>query len=423
MEESKNLTKDKNKLLVIAGILHSAKAFTGPEVLHIDLTNRCNFNCIACWCRSPLLSDKAMPEWERKLSLPLHLIKGVFDDLGCMGGLRQLKIVGGGEPFMHPSILEIVEYAKEKDKNIQIDINTNFSLVDEKVAVKLIELGVDSLTVSLWAGTPEVYASVHPNQTVDTFNNISNTLKLISKMKQIKNTLKPRITFHNVIFNLNYRDINEMISFALRVRADDIQFVPVDTIKDRTEPLLLNGSERSALLESLYEIKKNYNSATFEYKTSESNLITLSDFDGFIRRIEKLNTLTGAYDKEIVEEYPCYAGWLFARIMATGDVVPCCKGHRMRMGNIYGNRFKDIWFSDVYNKFRRNGLSLDKRDPYFSKIGNNADSKTGCYNCDNLWQNIPMHKRISQFRSNPLISKLSSSAFDALCKRGTKAHK
>jgi hypothetical protein len=66
----------------------------------------------------------------------------------------------------------------------------------------------------------------------------------------------------------------------------------------------------------------------------------------------------------------------------------------MPLGNIYKNRFKDIWFSEAYNEFRYNGLHLSKSDPYFSRIGNDAVAKTGCYNCDNIWQNIPMHKKI-----------------------------
>lgn len=416
MEELDNLIRDKSKLLVTAGILHSEMAFTGPEVLHIDLTNQCNFNCLACWCRSPLLADKTMPEWEKNLSLSLDVIKSVFDDLSQMGGLRQVKIVGGGEPFMHPDILHIIEYIKNKDKDIQIDINTNFSLVDKEVAERLLELEVDSLTVSLWAGTPEVYTAVHPNQTEHTFDRIKNILKFISETKRVKNSPRPRVTFHNVIFNLNYENIREMLKFALDVGANDIQFVPVDTVKDRTEILLLNDAEREALLACLYGIRECYDSITCQYVSRDGGLIRLPDFNGFIRRIEKLNISTGVYDEEIVEEFPCYAGWLFARIMATGDVVPCCKGHRMRMGNIYKNRFKEIWLSGTYNEFRRNGLSLAKKHPYFSTIGNNADAKTGCYNCDNLWQNIPMHKRITTLKKSPLLLKFSSSMLRALFK-------
>lgn len=402
MEELNNLTKDKNKLLVIGGILHSRKAFIGPEVLHIDLTNWCNFNCIACWCRSPLLGDKAMPDWERKLILSLDIIKSVFDDLDQMGGLRQVKLVGGGEPFMHPDILKIIEYIKNKDKSIEIDINTNFSLVDEKIIEGLLQLEVDSLTVSIWAGTPEFYVAVHPNQTEHTFYRIRDKLKLFFEQKKRLNQFCPRIIIHNVIFNLNYKDIESMLNFAIEVGANDIQFVPMDPVKEKTETLLLGDKEKKELLERLYKIRQRYDSKASQYISEDARSVVLSDFEGFIRRIEKLNIISGAYDEEVVEEIPCYVGWLFARIMTTGSVVPCCKGHRMSMGNIYKNKFKEIWLSDTYNEFRNNGLYLSKNHPYFSKIGNDAVMKTGCYNCDNLWQNIPIHNKITSLKNKNL---------------------
>lgn len=415
MEELNKVVKNKNKLLVIGGILHSKKAFTGPEVLHLDLTNRCNFNCIACWCNSPLLGDKAMPEWERKLTLPLDLIEGIFDDLAGMGGLRQVKLVGGGEPFLHPDILKIVKYIKNIDRSIEIDINTNFSLVDEKVAEELLELGVDSLTVSVWGGTPNVYSSVHPNQTEQTFFRIKDTLKFIFERKKEMNKYHPRIIFHNVIFRQNYKDVEEMLKFALEVGANDIQFVPIDPVKGKTEVLLLDDLERKELVGRLYIMRQRYNLESLSYISDDGRSVVLSDFDGFIRRTEQLNIESGAYDEEIVEEYPCYAGWLFARVMATGNVVPCCKGHRMSMGNVHKDRFKDIWFSETYNIFRENGLNLTKSHPYFSKIGNDAIAKTGCYNCDNLWQNIPMHKRIMSLKNkNPQLASFCNSLLKGL---------
>src|SRR3989338_2120678 len=160
-----NIPKRKfEKSLAIAGILHGKRAYTGPEVLHIDLTNECNNNCIGCWCRSPLLKDKEMPEWEKKQTLPFSLIKQVLDDLHNLGGLRQVKLVGGGEPFMHPSILDIIKYIKSKDKNISIDINTNFTLVNEDIAKELISLGVDTMTVSIWAGDANTYVRTHTSK-------------------------------------------------------------------------------------------------------------------------------------------------------------------------------------------------------------------------------------------------------------------
>jgi MoaA/NifB/PqqE/SkfB family radical SAM enzyme len=402
MEKLKKYISDKDKLLFISGVIHSKRAFIGPQVLHIDLTNLCNFNCIACWCRSPLLEDKTMPDWERKLTLPLGLLKEIFNDLIAMKGLRQVKLVGGGEPFMHPHIFEIVKYIKEKDTNIQIDINTNFSLVGNDEADRLLALGIDSLTVSVWAGTPEIYAAMHPNQTKETFKKISKTLGYIFKRKKETGIVRPLIRIHDVIMNINYRDINRMLEFGFDTGADEIQFVPVDPVKGKTEGLLLSDDEKKELLKNLYTIRQQYDPGSFRYSLAGGRSIRLPDFDGFIHRIEKLNTASGAYDEDRIEEVPCYVGWLFARIMTTGDVVPCCKGHRMVLGNVHKDSFRKIWNSRKYRDFRYRAKNLKKSHPYFSVIGNSASNKTGCYNCDNLWQNEPMHRLIM---SLPLAKK------------------
>jgi len=399
MTKLSKIMKKKDEILLMAGVLHCSRAFVSPEVLHIDLTNMCNFDCIACWCRSPLLGDKAMPPWERKLTLPTGLLKNVLDEIFSMGGLKYVKLVGGGEPFMHPDILEIVEYIKSKDRKIQIDINTNFSLVDKQIAQRLIELGVDSLTVSIWAGSPDVYSAIRPNQTEATFYKIKEVLGFIDERKKELNIHHPRITIHDVILKTNYKDILNMISFAIEIGAHNIQFVPVDPVKDKTESLLLNDRDKKELLAILQQIKKKFNLVSLLYSAGKGKQVILSDFIGFIERVERLNIESGAYDEDIIEEIPCYVGWLFARIMATGDVVPCCKGHRMPMGNVYKSKFKDIWRSAVYNKFRDNCVNLSKSHAYFSRMGNNAIAKTGCYNCDNLWQNIPMHKKLGMLRS------------------------
>lgn len=394
------------KSFVVAGILHGSRAYVGPEVLHIDLTNECNNSCIACWCRSPLLENKAMPDWERKLTLPLDLLKNVFNDIASLGGLKQVKLVGGGEPFMHPHIFEVIKYIKNKDANIAIDINTNFSMVGENEVDRLFELGVDSLTVSLWAGSPGIYLATHPNQSEDVFQKIRKSLKYISKLKKEMGIGKPFIRIHNVIMNINYKDLNRMLEFGFDVGADAIQFVPVDPVKGKTDTLLLNDKEKDELLDNLYNINKLYNPKDFRYSLDDGNCIALSDFDGFIQRIERLNIKSGAYDEEKIGQMPCYVGWLFARIMTTGNVVPCCKGHKMVLGNVYKNSFRNIWNSKKYREFRSRAKNLKKSHAYFSVIGNDASSKTGCYNCDNLWQNEPMHKLIL---SLPIGNKISPS--------------
>ena len=55
-----------NDLPVLEGIRDGVNAFAGPQVIHLDLTNRCNLNCIACWCNSPFIFDKGMDPDTRK---------------------------------------------------------------------------------------------------------------------------------------------------------------------------------------------------------------------------------------------------------------------------------------------------------------------------------------------------------------------
>lgn len=378
------------KLRFIKGILNGKRAFAGPEVLHIDLTNKCNNNCIACWCRSPLLKDKEMEDWLKNETLPFPLIKDILRDIRELGGTKEIKLVGGGEPLMHPDIMEIIRIIKEM--NISVDINTNFTLVNRQIAEEMVKNKVDLLTVSLWAGDSRTYIKTHPNKNRNDFEKIKENLKYIRRLKKKYKTDKPWIRLYNVIFNMNYNKIQEMIDFGLETGAEEVHFVPMDPIPGRTDVLLLSDKQKNELIKVIGKIPSRFIDKTLDYEKNGKH-IQITALPEFKRRI--LSDKNGSYDERCVERFPCYVGWLFARILAHGIVVPCCKGHKMNMGNVYEKSFKQIWNGIKYETFRKNGLKLEKSHHYFLKIGNEANKKTGCYNCDNLWQNDFMHKIIS----------------------------
>ena len=54
----------------------------------------------------------------------------------------------------------------------------------------------------------------------------------------------------------------------------------------------------------------------------------------------------------------CWRMWQSCVITWDGGVVPCCfdKDAKYKLGNLEVENFKDIWFSDPYNNFRKSIL-------------------------------------------------------------------
>ncbi|MEM2121536.1 MAG: radical SAM protein [Candidatus Woesearchaeota archaeon] len=372
----------KQKIMQLFGILSGKYALTGPDSVQIDLTNMCNNNCIGCWCNSPLLEEKAMEPSAKQQTLSFEILKNLIDDLKIMG-TKRVFLCGGGEPLMHPKIKEIIEYIK--NKKMICALNTNFTLVNEELAKWFVDIGLDELTISLWASNPKTYEKTHPNKTSNDFEKIRRTIKLMQDYKKKVGKKKPVVKIYNVIFNLNYKEIKEMINFARSVNAEMIEFAPLDPIPKKTDVLLLNKKQRLELLKEVKEIlieKKNG-----RYK----NLNVL--IENFYERIKNENSEIGVYDDKVVDEIPCYVGWVFARIMADGNVIPCLKAHKMPLGNIYKKSFKKIWNSKEYQEFRKMAVNFKKTHPYFKLIGNNP--KYGCFSsCDNISDNKNIYNNI-----------------------------
>lgn len=374
---------------VAAGILHN-KVYTGPWNVQIDLTNRCNNDCIACWCNSPLLGDKAMPHAIRNKSLDYGTVIKLIDDLDEMG-VRAIYFTGGGEPFMHPQILDIMRHVKKK--GIHLDMSTNFTLIDEKTAEKLVDIGIDHMNLSLWAGTPETYARLHPNKSRETFIKIADVIDYIVKLKNQRKTTSPGLGMYNVVSCYNYQEVRKMIEFAFAHKFDDILFTPVDTVPDRTDSLMLNARQRGWLAANIRKLSENIK----EFEDKHNHQLEFKDYHSFLRRLENNNAACDNYDSDILESFPsCYAGWSFARVLATGDVNSCLKSFKIPVGNIYINSFKEIWLSEKQHEFRRHAIKYDRDDPYFNNMGNDLLTKDqGCDKCcDNLGINTAIHEKL-----------------------------
>jgi len=72
---------------------------TPPEVVHLEISNRCNLNCDYCYCGDKSNHELKTAQW-------LKIIKGLAES-----GVFQITY-GGGEPTMREDLGELAEYAK-----------------------------------------------------------------------------------------------------------------------------------------------------------------------------------------------------------------------------------------------------------------------------------------------------------------------
>jgi MoaA/NifB/PqqE/SkfB family radical SAM enzyme len=185
-----------------------------------------------------------------------------------------------------------------------------------------------------------------------------------------------------------------MVDFAYQTKSEAVEFAVIDTIPGSTDKLALNRDQREFVLNECKRIIRNCDT------TNSLNGVTILNLEDFMRRLSNPGADTCEYDSGFIGSIPCYIGWLFARVLADGNVNSCLKSHRIPIGNIYNQSFREIWNSPEQIRFRQKTLRFDKEDPFFSYIGNDPNCKIGCYkSCDDIARNINMHKKIQNLSS------------------------
>lgn len=354
----------------LAGILRE-QVLEGPRHVVIDITNRCNTNCVACWTYSPLLKKENRPEksWYRK-ELSKEALHQLIEDL-CTMGVERVRFTGGGEPFLHPHIMDALRWLKAR--GVWTAVTTNGIRLNEKICQELRELKVDEIAISLWAASEESYRDQHPSAKEGVYWEI---LENVRRLK-IGTNFSPRVSFLNVINKKNVHEISRMGDLARNLAVDSVYFTLVDLMPD-TRELLLSEEERVFALKEVKRIE-----ARFYNRRDE---LEWDNLHGFAERLKNVQE-ESQYDTARIDAMPCYMGWHFCRVLADGGIAPCCKGVDYIMGNVHEARFRDIWVSAGYGKFRNLSLKEKKNHPYFLKMN--------CYQmCDNLMHNEQIHERL-----------------------------
>lgn len=187
-----------------------------PQSASLTLTNHCNLRCRMCgqWsdegyirCNTGVLKNEmSLADWKR-----------VVDQLADHG-LPSL-LLRGGETFMFPGIVELLEYIH--DKGMYISIDTNGTLL-ERYAEDVVRIGNMHLTISV-DGPEPVHDAVRG--VAGTFQKVRAGVARLAELEaRSENKISRSICF--TISQYNYRHLGLMPEVARSLGLTSIAIVP-----------------------------------------------------------------------------------------------------------------------------------------------------------------------------------------------------
>lgn len=166
------------------------KFFIGEFPLHLDIeaASVCNLKCKFCETTFEKIGTKSG-------YMDFETYKKIIDE-GAKYGLHAIKLNSGarGEPLLNKNIIRMIEYAKKKGI-IDVYMNTNAVLLTREIGKKLIEAGMDRISISFEGTEPDIYEKYRVGAKFDKVkNNILEFIKLRNNLK----SESPRIRIQTV---------------------------------------------------------------------------------------------------------------------------------------------------------------------------------------------------------------------------------
>ncbi len=163
-----------------------------PALISWNLTRACNLRCPHCYMEG---GQKAENELTTQECL------GLIDEMKALG--TEMLILTGGEPLLRKDIFEIARYASSR--GIWVVMGTNGVLLDQRVAEKMIECGVQGVAISIDSIDPEKH---------DRFRAGPNAWKHSVRALEICRANGLQVLVQTTVMEMNRAEFPQMLVFA-----------------------------------------------------------------------------------------------------------------------------------------------------------------------------------------------------------------
>lgn len=272
-----------------------------PLSISIEPTTSCNLRCPEC------------PSGLRSFTRPTgmlnqDLFQSVINQLAP--SLSYLIFYFQGEPYLHPSLLDMVRYASSQ--KIYTATSTNAHYLNDEAAKETVLSGLDRLIISIDGTTQDAYASYRIGGRLDKV--IEGTKNIIKWKRELKSKT-PHVIFQFLVVKPNESQIGEVQQLAKELGVDEVAL-------------------KTAQI--------------YDYKNGSELIPTLDQYSRYRKKQD------GSYEikNELLDH--CWKMWHSCVITWDGKVVPCCfdKDAHYVLGDLNKNSFKEIWKGEKYQEFR-----------------------------------------------------------------------
>ena len=304
-----------------------------PIRVSMNITRKCNLSCEHC------LSSSGLADPSELTTKELFRLTDQLKEAG-----KPTLAIGGGEPLMRKDLFEVVAHTRKN--SVPVSMVTNGILVNERIAKRLNELTLTSITVSI-DGLRKNHELIRGN------GSFAKTLRGIEILKKCVATAK--LNMRVTVNTRNFEECPELILLAENLGVQSVRLTPALPLGRalKNDHLLLSQEQ---YLQFLADCRK---------VTAGIEVVLPDDKP----------------DPETLRpgEFGRYCGTEVCWITQTGNVYPCIfYGNRYLVGNLREESFLNLW-----NKCRE--MSRFSGNEYCNNCEIYKDCRGGC-RCRALWQ-------------------------------------
>lgn len=313
-----------------------------PQVIFIEVTNRCNLLCETC--------PRTYFDREPLKSLTCTEFVQIAEQFPAM---RRALLHGIGEPLLNKELPQIIKYLKERE--VEVIINSNGTLLTPQWQLALMESGLDQYRCSIDGAHPETYARIRGA------NLLPKLIDGLGGLVQTKARLRaktPQISIWCVGTKENLAELPDLVRLTARLGVPELYLQRM--VYFAQEPGAQYGLAQDS--RAIFGADHDYQEeiiAKCEALSSELGV----DFRASGAR-DPRNSFAAARSAADHPWQECMRPWTTAYITANGNCLPCCISpfatsnySSLILGNLLERPFAEIWQDHLYQQFRNRLMS------------------------------------------------------------------